>query len=57
MIETFLIFYEQDNQWILHKEVEDTLINVLEQVYNYPEDKKYRLEKVTNLGNQIINFG
>jgi len=56
MIEKFNIYYEQENQWILLSEVQDTLINVLEQVYKYPQDKKYRLEKVTELGNQVINF-
>lgn len=56
MIETFRIFYEQDGGWVLLSEVEDTLINVLEQIYNYEQDKTYRLEKVTILGSQVINF-
>jgi len=56
MIETFLIFYKEDEQWVLLKKVENTLLNVLEEVYNYTEDKKYCLEKITLLGNQVINF-
>jgi hypothetical protein len=56
MIETFLIFYEDDGQWVLLKKVENTLLNVLQEVYSYTEGKKYRLEKVTDLGNQVINF-
>jgi hypothetical protein len=57
MIETFKIFYEhEDGGWELLVEVEDTLINILEQIYSYAQDKKYRVEKVTILGSQVINF-
>lgn len=56
MIETFHIFYEDEGGWVFQNEVKDTLINVLAQVYNYPDNKKYRLEKITLLGNQVINF-
>lgn len=56
MVETFSIYYEQENGWVFLIKVEDTLVNVLEQVYNYPQDKKYRLERETQFGSQIINF-
>ena len=55
-MEKFNIFYEQDGGWVLLHQVEDTLINVLEQVYNYPQDKIYRLEQLTEFGSQVINF-
>lgn len=56
MIEKFNIYYEQEDGWVLLTQIEDVLINVLEQIYSYPQDKRYRLEKVTQLGNQVINF-
>ena len=56
MIERFKIFYQEGDEWVLMKEVDDTLINVLEEVYHYPSDKKYRLEKITIIGSQVINF-
>jgi hypothetical protein len=56
MIEKFKIFYQDGDQWIMMKEVEDTLINVLQEVYLYANDKKYRLEKITLVGSQVINF-
>jgi len=56
MIEKFKIFYQDGDMWILMKEVDDTLINVLKEVYLYANDKKYRLEKITITGSQVINF-
>jgi len=56
MTETFFIFYEDDGQWILFKKVETTLVNVLQEVYDYKQDKNYRLEKETIVGNQVINL-
>jgi len=56
MIEKFNIFYEDEIGWILLTQVEGVLIDILQQVYNYPQDKKYRIEKVTILGSQVINF-
>lgn len=56
MIERFKIFYQEGDEWVLVKEINDTLINVLQEVYNYPTDKQYRLEKITLIGSQIINF-
>lgn len=56
MIEKFKIFYQDGDMWVLMKEVNDTLINVLQVVYLYASDKKYRLEKITIVGSQVINF-
>jgi hypothetical protein len=56
MTEKFQVFYQDGDQWVLVKEVDDTLINVLQELYHYPSDKKYRLEKITITGSQVINF-
>jgi len=56
MIEKFKIFYSDGDAWVLMKEVDDILINVLEEIYHYPSDKKYRLEKITIMGSLVINF-
>lgn len=56
MIETFYIYYQQDDYWVLLTQIEDTLFNTLKQLYSYPQDKQYKLEKITQIGSQIINF-
>lgn len=54
--EKFYIYYLNEDGWIFLKEVIDTLENVLQEVSNYPTDKEYRLEKITDVGNEIINL-